>query len=135
MTSNGRWPQKMKIQISQQPLIRSSTNFKHKLIVPNQSQKMLQWRRPSFEDDHPFSLFFHSLFFFLSFSLCISLFISLSISFSLISDFLPFSYGFLFLLLLLNEFSLISIPVIFLFPSSACKLFRNISLYMNTQRE
>ena len=49
-TSNGRWPQNMKIWISQQPLIGYSSNFKHKLIRSYQIQKRFQWRRPSFED-------------------------------------------------------------------------------------
>ena len=34
-TSNGRWPQNIKTWISQQPLIRSSSNFKPKLRGPN----------------------------------------------------------------------------------------------------
>ena len=50
-TSIGRSPQNMKIWISQQPLIESSSNFKHKLMGPNQSQERFQWRWPLMEDD------------------------------------------------------------------------------------
>ena len=50
-TSSERWPQNMKSWISQQPLIRSSSNFKHKLMGPNKSQKRFWWRRPSMEDN------------------------------------------------------------------------------------
>ena len=50
-TSDGRWPQNMKIWIHQQALIGSSSNFKHKLIGPYQSQIRFQWRWPSMEDD------------------------------------------------------------------------------------
>jgi hypothetical protein len=53
--SIGRWPQIIKSGISQQPLIRSSSNFKLKLREPN--KKMLQMkttsirRQPQMEDD------------------------------------------------------------------------------------
>ena len=47
MTSKGRWPQRMKVWISQQPLIGYSSNFKHKLIGPNQSKKRFQWKTTS----------------------------------------------------------------------------------------
>ena len=50
-TSNGRRPQNIKRWIFQQPLIRSSSNFKLKLRGPNQNQKCLKWRRPPMEDD------------------------------------------------------------------------------------
>ena len=43
-TSNRRGPQSMKIQISQQPLIESSSNFKHKLMGPIQSQKKISMK-------------------------------------------------------------------------------------------
>ena len=59
--SNGRWPQNMRIWISQQALIGSSSNFKHKLMGPHQSQitkvtkvlmkTTLNERRPLMEDD------------------------------------------------------------------------------------
>ena len=49
-TFNGRWPQNMESWISQQPLIGSSSNFKHKLMGPKQSQKRFRWKRPSMED-------------------------------------------------------------------------------------
>ena len=50
-TSNGRWPQNMKIWISQQSLIGSFSNPKYKLIGPNQRQKIFQWRQPLMKDD------------------------------------------------------------------------------------
>ena len=50
-TSNGRWTLNMKRWISQQALIGSSSNFKHKLMGPHQSQKKFQWTRPSMEYD------------------------------------------------------------------------------------
>ena len=48
--SNGRWPQNNKSGISQQPLIRRSSNFKPKLRWPNQNWKCLKWRQPPMED-------------------------------------------------------------------------------------
>jgi hypothetical protein len=50
MTSNGRWPQNIKSEISQQPLIGSYTNFKLKYDQTILC-KPLKWRRPSMEDD------------------------------------------------------------------------------------
>ena len=50
-TSNGRWLQNMKIWISQQPLIGSSSNFKNTLMRSNQSQKRFRWSQAPMEDD------------------------------------------------------------------------------------
>ena len=51
MTSNERRPQNIKCGISQQPLIGSFSNLKHKLRRPNQNQKCLKQRRPPIEED------------------------------------------------------------------------------------
>ena len=49
-TSNGRWPQNIKNWISQQPIIGSSSNLKHKLRGPNQNQNA--WNEgPPMKDD------------------------------------------------------------------------------------
>ena len=50
-TCNGRWLQNMKIWISQQPLIESSSNFTHMLMRSNQSQKRFRWRQAPMEDE------------------------------------------------------------------------------------
>jgi hypothetical protein len=50
-TSNGRRPQNIKSWISQQPLIRSSSNFKLMLRRPNKDIKYSKWRQPPLEDD------------------------------------------------------------------------------------
>jgi hypothetical protein len=56
-TSSGRWPQNMKIRISQQPLVGSYSNLKLKLLGSNQSEQTYQMkttssgRRPLTEDD------------------------------------------------------------------------------------
>ena len=49
-----RWKKTSNIKswISQQPMIGSSSNIKHKLMGPNQNQKCLKWRQPQMEDDH-----------------------------------------------------------------------------------
>ena len=44
MTCNGRWPQNMKIWVSQQPLFGSISNFKHKLMGLNQSRKKVSMK-------------------------------------------------------------------------------------------
>ena len=50
-TFKGRWPQTMKIWISQQSFIGSSPNLKHKLMGPCQSWKRFQWTWPTMEND------------------------------------------------------------------------------------
>ena len=50
-TTNERWPQNIKSCISQQLLIRSSSNFKLKLIELNQNHKCLRGRGPPMEED------------------------------------------------------------------------------------
>ena len=42
---------KWEFEYQKQPLIGSSSNYKHKLTGPNRSKKRFQWRRPSIEDD------------------------------------------------------------------------------------
>ena len=59
MNSNGRWPQNIKIWISQQWLMGSSPNFKHKLMGPNQIKKRFQWRQRSMKDDLQWKMTFN----------------------------------------------------------------------------
>ena len=50
MTSNGRWPQNIKIRIYHLSLIRPSSNLKIKVRGPNQSECCLKWNWPPMED-------------------------------------------------------------------------------------
>ena len=48
-TSKGRWPQIIKSGITQQPMIKSSSNFKIILRKPNQSRKLPGMKTTSIE--------------------------------------------------------------------------------------